>query len=319
MAQYWLSPHQYLEGSIFGLLFALLFIQVNTISRKLKIETFGFGKSILINTGIYFLGFIIIIFLVYLIIGSLGYYGNVRFSLFVLDKNFIGLIVSVLSIIIFQILFLNYVLKSIEIMGDYNLLRFLTGKYRTPVIENRAFMFLDLRSSTRHAEKLGNVMYSSMIRDCFRDLNYLLNKFEAEIYQYVGDEIVLTWHTPLAVQNQNIFGIYFGFQEALQNRSDHYFSKYGIIPEFKAGCNSGEVSATEIGIIKKDIAFHGDVINTASRVQDMCNPLKQNLLSTPTLIDQINLSESYNFESVGHHNLKGKTGVSELYSVKKVD
>ncbi len=109
------------------------------------------------------------------------------------------------------------------------------------------------------------------------------------------------------------------FHQVLQNRSDHYNSKYGIIPEFKAGCNSGEVSAAEIGIFKKDIAFHGDVINTASRVQDMCNPLKENLLSTPALIDQMDHSNSYQFVSVGQHNLKGKAGMTELYAVKKRD
>ena len=180
-------------------------------------------------------------------------------------------------------------------MGDYNIIRFLTGKYRKPVVENRAFMFLDLRSSVQHAEKLGNVLYSELIRDCFRELNYLVHKFEAEIYQYVGDEIVLTWESSVAQNNYNILGIFFAFDQALQNKSEYFLNKYGIIPEFKAGCNAGEVSAAEIGIIKRDIAYHGDVINTTSRVQSMCNVLHHDLLITSSIIDnEIPLKEVRN-------------------------
>jgi adenylate cyclase len=200
-------------------------------------------------------------------------------------------------------------------MGDYNIIRFLTGKYRTPVIENRAFMFLDLRSSVQHAEKLGNVLYSELIRDCFRELNYLVYKFEAEIYQYVGDEIVLTWKTSVAQRNYNILGIFFAFDQALQKKSKHYLNKYGIIPEFKAGCNAGEVTAAEIGIIKRDIAYHGDVINTSSRVQNMCNVLHHDLLITPSIINNEIPLNGFEIKSVGRHKLKGKGIETELFSV----
>ena len=315
MVKYWLSPHQYLEGTLFGIFFGLLFIGVTLLARRLRVEQMGFGKSILINSGMYLVGFVVINFLIYTIIGAFGYYGQYDFSSFVSNPDLISLVLVILSIVVFQILFLNFVLQSMQITGDYNIIRFLTGKYRTPVVEDRAFMFLDMRSSTQHAEKLGNVLYSALIRDCFLDLNYLLNQYEAEIYQYVGDEIVLTWPTSLAKEHQNIFGIFFAFRAALQNKSTYYLAKYGIVPEFKAGCNSGIVTAAEIGIIKRDIAFHGDVLNTAARAQDMCNTLKQDLLITALLKDQVSTSSLYQITDTGAHNLKGKGGVTELFGV----
>ena len=232
-----------------------------------------------------------------------------------MDDGMLVLVLVILLIFVFQILLLNFILQSIEVMGDYNIIRFLTGKYRTPVLENRAFMFLDLRSSVQHAEKLGNVLYSELIRDCFRELNYLVHKFEAEIYQYVGDEIVLTWESSVAQNNYNILGIFFAFGQALQKKSEYYLNKYGIIPEFKAGCNAGEVTAAEIGIIKRDIAYHGDVINTSSRVQDMCNVLQHDLLITPSIISNEIPLKGFEIKSVGRHNLKGKGTETELYSV----
>ena len=267
----WLSPLQYIDGTLFGLFFGSCFVLVMMLSRKLRIERFGFGKSILINSGILLAGFALAVFLMDFMVKIFESYSGEKNISTDMDYSMMPLVLVILLIFVFQVILLNFILQSIEVMGDYNIIRFLTGKYRKPVIENRAFMFLDLRSSVQHAEKLGNVLYSEMIRDCFRELNYLVHKFEAEIYQYVGDEIVLTWESSVALHNYNILGIFFAFEQALQIKSEHFLNNYGIIPEFKAGCHAGEVTAAEIGIIKRDIAYHGDVINTSSRVQGMCS------------------------------------------------
>ena len=68
----------------------------------------------------------------------------------------------------------------------------ITGYYRNPKEEKKVFMFLDLQSSTSIDEQLGHLKYSQLIQDCFYDLNMILNRYNAEIYQYVGDEAVLT-------------------------------------------------------------------------------------------------------------------------------
>ena len=311
----WLSPLQYIDGIIFGLFFGSFFILVMMLSRKLRIERFSFGKSILINSGIFIAGFSLAALLMNFIVNLFESYSGEKGITIDMDNSMMPLVLVILLIFVFQIILLNFILQSIEVMGDYNIIRFLTGKYRTPVIENRAFMFLDLRSSVQHAEKLGNILYSELIRDCFRELNYLVYKFEAEIYQYVGDEIVLTWKTSVAQRNYNILGIFFAFDQALQKKSEHYLHKYGIIPEFKAGCNAGEVTAAEIGIIKRDIAYHGDVINTSSRVQDMCNVLHHDLLITPSIINNEIALKGFEIESVGRHNLKVKGIETELFSV----
>lgn len=313
----WLSPLQYIDGTLFGLFFGVAFILVSKLSRKLRIEKFGFGKSILINSGIFIAGFTLAALLMDFIMKLIeNYSGEARIPVG-MDDEMLVIVSVILLIFVFQILLLNFILQSIEVMGDYNIIRFLTGKYRTPVVENRAFMFLDLRSSVQHAENLGNVLYSELIRDCFRELNYLVHKFEAEIYQYVGDEVVLTWKSSVAQHNYNILGIYFAFEQAIQLKSEYFLNKYGLIPEFKAGCNAGEVTAAEIGIIKRDIAYHGDVINTSSRVENMCNVLLQDFLITSSIInDEIPL-KGFKIKSVGRHILKGKDIETELYSVSK--
>jgi len=73
------------------------------------------------------------------------------------------------------------------------LLPLLLGKYCEAKEEDRIFMFMDLKSSTATAERLGHLKYSAFIRDYFSDINDVLYRFRAQVYQYVGDEIVVTW------------------------------------------------------------------------------------------------------------------------------
>lgn len=317
MAKYYLSPSQYLESGLFGLFFGIWFIVVNRISERWRLERLGFGRIILVKSGIYLAGFGLIMVLVFQIVNALGYYPedvleSVSFSSSI--KLMIGLIFVTM---VLQIFLLNFILQSVKNMGHYNLESFLTGKYNKPVIEDRTFLFVDLKSSTSHAEKLGYLVYSQMIKDCIDDINVLLTKYKAEVYQYVGDEIVLTWKTDIALEDLNFIEIFFAFENRLKKRAKHYLKRYDTLPLFKAGANSGRVTATEVGIINRDLAFHGDVLNTAARLQELCNKLERPLLISNHLKHQIGniYSIPYEFQPKGSHQLKGKNEFVDVFAV----
>ena len=318
MANYFLSASQYLESTLFAIFFGIWFIIVNRLSDKWHLERLSFGKIILVKTGIYILGMSFIFALVFVIVDTLGQYPEGMFT-YSYGPNMQILFVLIMVIIALLILLLNFILQSIKNMGFYNLESFLTGKYHKPVIEDRTFLFLDLKSSTTHAEKLGHLVYSQMIKDCVQDINTLLHKYKAEVYQYVGDEIVLTWKTDTALENLNFISIFFAFDNLLNDRSKHYVKKYNIIPEFKAGVNSGRVTATEIGVINRNLAFHGDVLNTTARIQGLCNSYDQRLLISGFLKDQIGDIHSipYNLVSLGNQQLRGKEENVEIFAVTK--
>jgi len=48
--------------------------------------------------------------------------------------------------------------------------------------------------------------------------------------------------------------------------------------DFKAGIHIGKLVAGEMGVVKKEIVFSGDVLNTSSRIQAECNKLNCSLL-----------------------------------------
>lgn len=191
----------------------------------------------------------------------------------------------------------------------------LMGKYREPREEHRAFMFLDLKSSTTIAEKLGHKKYSRLIQDSFRDLTRPLIQTEAEVYQYVGDEAVLSWPIDKAIENDNCLRTHALFEEVLYNRREYYLQKYGLLPVFKAGVNMGPVTVVEIGVLKRAIVYHSDVLNTAARIQALCNKYNENLLISQEIVEQLKTS-SYQFEEIGDILLRGKTRYVKVYKVR---
>jgi adenylate cyclase len=195
----------------------------------------------------------------------------------------------------------------------------MTGKYMKPRVEKKIFMFLDLRSSTNLAENLGYRKYSSLIQECFYDLNDVVAKTSAEIYQYVGDEVVLIWDFEKGIKQHECIDLYFLFRNRINERRDHYLNTYGVVPEFKAGLHGGNLMVAEVGVVKKDIAYHGDVINTTARIQSMCNELKSSFLISNHLLEALSEKGSYSFEFKGDFVLKGKETQTGLHSINKLD
>ena len=70
-------------------------------------------------------------------------------------------------------------------------------------------------------------------------------------------------------------------------------------------------------MIKKEIAYHSDVLNTAARIQGQCNHLGKALLISQVVKDQLPPVHPYSIESVGEVALKGKEKRINLFSVSK--
>ena len=215
----------------------------------------------------------------------------------------------VMSIIIS---FVNQINKK---YGPGILLPLLLGRYRNPREEKRIFLFMDLKSSTSTAEQLGHLKYSAFIRDCFLDINEVLYAFRAQVYQYVGDEIVVTWPENEGIKDHCCIAFYAACKKQFELRKEHYLGNYDLLPNFKAGAHTGTVSAVEIGEVKRDIAFHGDTLNTASRIQSVCNEYNKSFLVSKDLLDKVGVHSNMKVEELGMVLLKGKTSKVGIYHV----
>ncbi|HSP11881.1 MAG TPA: adenylate/guanylate cyclase domain-containing protein [Salegentibacter sp.] len=192
----------------------------------------------------------------------------------------------------------------------------LYGKYKFPREETRVFMFLDLSCSTKLAEELGHIKYSALIKESFLDIDKMVRKYKAEIYQYVGDEVVLSWPIEKA-KNLEYIDFFFGVEELFRKKEKHYKDKYSIAPVFKAGVHVGVVTAVEVGGIKKDIAYHGDTLNVAARLEGLCKTHSQPLLISEDVYELNNLEKRYYSISLGPQNLKGRSNPVKVYTITK--
>lgn len=192
---------------------------------------------------------------------------------------------------------------------------FLLGRYFHPKKEERIFMFLDLRSSTSIAEKLGENRYFYFLKEVFQHITADILYTKGEIYQYIGDEIVISWKTHTGIENANCIRCFYNVQNSIKKKLDYYQQKYGAKPEFKAGLHYGYVMTGEIGVVKREITFSGDVLNTTSRIQSKCNELGVDILLSKLLLDKLNLRSSFSPRLMGDIALRGKEQSLLLYTI----
>lgn len=203
-----------------------------------------------------------------------------------------------------------------EHIGHGILINFFTGKYHTPKEENRIFMFLDMKSSTTIAEKLGHIKYFELLREYYFDLSEAIIKYSGEIYQYIGDEVVVSWKYKDGVENNNCIRCFFAMKEDFGKRVDWYTKNFGLLPTFKAGLHYGKVTIGEIGALKKEIIFTGDVLNSTARIQGLCNQYKVDILISDDLKQSLNLDSEFQIKSFGKNEIRGKIENMELYTLQ---
>jgi adenylate cyclase len=190
------------------------------------------------------------------------------------------------------------------------------GKYNTPKSENRIFMFLDLNSSTAIAEQLGDEKYHALLKDFFADITNPVLENKGEIYQYVGDEVVIAWDYEVGIENNNCVRCFFDIKQLIEKNQNRYTDRYGFVPSFKGGIHSGQVVAGEVGIIKREITYSGDVLNTTSRMLNLCRKFNAEVISSGNLISKLQLDNGYVTEQLGSIKLRGKDKEVTLSAIR---
>jgi adenylate cyclase len=230
---------------------------------------------------------------------------------FVFSYAFLSVALFMASVIVVS----QFYTEVSENIGQGVLNNFLTGRYHAPTEEGRIFMFLDMRSSSTIAEKLGHVKYFEMLREYYSDMSQPIIDHAGEIYQYVGDEIIISWRLEPGQRKNDCIRCFFAIQAAIKKQSGKYTEKFGLLPGFKAGLHVGKVTTGEIGDLKKEIIFTGDVLNTTSRIQALCNDYHVDLIISGSLKDNLELHSDFEIIPLGEKELRGKENRIELFSI----
>lgn len=302
----------FLLGTFLGLFEETLF--------KSKFRKIPFVWKLLLKTVIY-MGFLtLLIFVSGIILNAINLKTSLTDPVVIrIAWNFLGSF-TYLSIALYAGFVIDLTLFFNEIVGFLGLDvvgTYFTGKYSRPVKEVRVFMFLDMRGSTTIAEQLGHEKHYQLINDYYADMSRAIIETHGQVYQYVGDEIVISWKVDKGLNRANCLACFFQIGDKIARKAKHYQSHYGLIPTFKAGLHVGEVTRGQVGLIKREMLFIGDVLNTTARIQGLCNELKTDLLISEELKTLLPEEASYTFTTKGCYELRGRTQKEELFQVSR--
>jgi adenylate cyclase len=300
------EPLKPLLAAFIGVLIALPLILLESSRVAERFRRFPFWATVLLKTVTY-AGALSAIFLgAGLIVGLMEgktmeqFYDSVPQNLLSMSVSF-----AVYGLIIF--------FRQLDrLLGPGVLIRYMLGRYHRPRREQRIFMFVDITGSTALSERLSLEAYYGLINDFFHDVSAPVLDTRGEIYEYVGDEVVITWKRDRGIENANCVRAFFQIDAAVRANSERYLKLYGAVPDFKAGLHFGEVITAEMGDLKKEIAFNGEVLNVTARIQGECNRLGRRLLASRALFEDLEFPSDLTAETLGPIALRGIEAPTEI-------
>lgn len=307
--------------SFFSLAFALIGIIVASAEAFLLKNIFRrlpIWLSTILRMTVTFILFLIVSVIVVFLYWVFRHDGSLSFIQF--EKEFVKNILLTPSFLMLMVDmgFLAFIsILVLEISDKYGpggLRNLIRGRYNKPRKENRIFLFLDMNDSTVIAEHIGHEKYFNMLKEFFSDITEPILNNGGHIYQYVGDEIVLSWKNDLKGK-RNCLRFVKDAYHVFKKKAPAYYKEFGFSPSFKAGIHAGDVTAGYIGIIKKDLVYSGDTLNTAARIRSKCHQLGYLFIASGDFLGEYKTLPEAEFKEIGEIELKGKQEKVKLYAV----
>jgi len=233
----------------------------------------------------------------------------------VVDQTFL----TVVAVTFVAALLGNFVGQVNRLLGRRVLVRLIVGRYHRPREEVRVFLLIDLRGSTQIAEQLGNLRYHAFLSQFISDVSASVVRYRGEVHRYVGDEVIVTWTAEAGLRDARCVKTVFAISDTLEEARPSYETDFGLVPTFWAGLHLGPVVTGEIGTIKHEIAFLGDTLNTAARIQQASRELHRPFLASAEVISALDLPGDIASESLGRIELRGVEDSVELFALTRAD
>jgi adenylate cyclase len=209
----------------------------------------------------------------------------------------------------------NFIIHMNRMIGTNVLRYFVAGVYHRPKLEERVFLFIDLDGSTRLGEELGSAGYFALLRRFVDDLSAPILDARGEIYQYAGDEIVVTWDLATGVRAANCVRCFFAMRDTIAREAWRYRRDFGVVPAFSGGVHGGPVTAGELGDLRQQIVFVGDILNTAARLEQYAKRMGLDLVISGALLERLVLPAGIVATACGELDLRGKHAAVPAYGL----
>jgi adenylate cyclase len=205
--------------------------------------------------------------------------------------------------------------EATKVVGDQAMRDIIRGRYRRPRAEERFFLFIDIVGSTPVAERLGPLAVHRYLDRVFQVASDPIDEWRGDVYQYVGDEIVITWALAEGRPQARPLGCLFAVEAALAQAAPEFEREFGALPRLRAALHAGEVVTGEIGGSRRAIVFHGDVMNTTSRLENATRELGHPFLVSEDALARMEGARAFALEDLGPRPLRGREAPVRVYAV----
>src|ERR1700737_2940969 len=188
-------------------------------------------------------------------------------------------------------IFVGAAFELTRLIGSRVLFNVVIGRYRRPTREERVLLFLDLVGSTSLAESMGELRMHQLLTRLFFDI----------------DEAIL----PYGGGGKAVCG------DGIAERADSYRREFGLVPNFRAGLHAGPVVISECGDSRRQVAYFGDTVNVAARLQEHCKDAGRALLVSADLLRLVHPTSDLVIEALGPTQLRGRAATVEVFAVER--
>lgn len=215
---------------------------------------------------------------------------------------------------------LAFGLRLRDLIGAQTFTDLLLSRYRRPVQEERAFLFLALAGSTTFAERYGDLKAQELLKSVFAAIADPVRRHGGRIDDYVGDLAIVSWPLALAAEGARCVAAVFAIRRDFERDAARWQERFGLVPQMRAALHGGRVVTAEIGVDKHKITFFGDIMNTTARLEALCRETGEAVLISSTLLERLgSLPEGILARSLGTHALRGREQGMEVIALRSRD
>jgi adenylate cyclase len=193
-----------------------------------------------------------------------------------------------------------------NLIGGRSFFNFITGRYHTPVEENRFVLFVDIAGSTGLAEQLGGIAIHQLLDRTFRLLTLSVVDNRGEVLNYVGDEVIVTWPEKRGAVDCRPLRCFLGMRQDLAAASAQLQREFGVVTKIRGSLHFGPVIVGEIGDVKRAIVFNGDVMNTAARLEELSRKVEGGFLASHAAMERFTSPPPFPIRDLGRLEIRGR-------------
>jgi adenylate cyclase len=192
-----------------------------------------------------------------------------------------------------------------RLLGPGTLWRLAIGRYHAPRIEERAFLLLDLAGSTAIARQIGPERFLALLDHLLAAMSPAFLAHRAEVYRYVGDGIIVSWPLAEAVEDARILRCLEDAVRRMVAERPRVAARFGVAPAGRAALHCGPVAVGAVGDAKREIAFLGDTLNTAAKMEKAAGERGLSSVASRDLLDRLRLPPGFVARPLGPVELGG--------------